>query len=235
MRLKYSVDRMRCIPQLASPWKSPAHLESLARYSKVLGRFYTAIRKISDSRVIIDSSKVPSYAYTLANLPDIDLRVVVHLVRDSRAVAYSWLRKKVNYEVGGEKIHMDQHGPVNSSLGWMRSNSLIEPLRFLTAARYMRARYEDLVNEPRETLVRILTLLSENDVKLPLTDDRTVVELKVDHTVAGNPMRFRRGTVELCLDEEWKKGMKRTDRRITTALTWPLLLKYGYLIEKKLG
>lgn len=163
---------MRYIPQLASPWKSPVHLESLARYSKVLGRFYTAIRKISDSRVVIDSSKVPSYAYTLANLPNIDLRVV-HLVRNSRAVAYFWLRKKVNYEVWGEKIHMDQHGLVNSSLGWMRSNSLIKPLRFLTAARYMRIRYGDLVNKPRETLVRILALLSENDVKLLFTDDRT--------------------------------------------------------------
>ena len=41
-------------------------------------------------------------------------------------------------------------------------------------------------------------------------------------------MRFQRGKLELRLDEEWKKGMKRTDRYITTFLTWPLLLKYGY-------
>jgi hypothetical protein len=229
MKLKHSVDRMRHIPQLASPWKRSACLESLMRYSQVLGRFYAAIRNVSGSQVIIDSSKVPSYGYTLANLPDIDLRVV-HLVRDSRAVAYSCLRKKLKYEVGDKKIYMDQHGPVNSSLGWMRSNFLIESLRFLMPARYMRVRYEDLVNEAEETLVRILALLGENDARLPLTDGQ--VELGVDHAVEGNPMRFGQGAVELCLDEEWKKGMKRTDRRVTTALTWPLLLKYGYLVGR---
>lgn len=140
IRLKYSVDRMRYIPQLVSPWKSQTFLENLARYSENAGRFYAAISKVSGSRVIIDSSKVPSYAYTLANMPNIDLRVV-HLVRDSRAAAYSWLRKKVDYKIPGEKTYMAQHGPVNSSLGWMRSNLLIEPLRFLLGPGYVRVRY----------------------------------------------------------------------------------------------
>lgn len=74
-------------------------------------------------------------------------------------------------------------------------------------------------------------MLQENYAKLPFTDEHTV-ELETNHTVEGNPMRFQQGTVELHLDEEWKKGMKRTDRRISTALTWPLLLRYGYLAGK---
>jgi hypothetical protein len=59
--------------------------------------------------------------------------------------------------------------------------------------------------------------------------DGTTVTLGVDHTVAGNPMRFERGAFELKVDQEWRTSMRPRDRRITTALTWPLLAVYGYL------
>ena len=53
--------------------------------------------------------------------------------------------------------------------------------------------------------------------------DGTTVTLGVDHTVAGNPMRFERGSFELKADQEWRTSMRPRDRRITTAMTWPLL------------
>src|SRR4028119_1802817 len=57
----------------------------------VLERLYRAIQRVSGAGVIVDSSKRFSYAVLLSLLPFGDLRVV-HLVRDSRAVAYSWAR-----------------------------------------------------------------------------------------------------------------------------------------------
>lgn len=155
---------------------------------------------------------------------------MVHLVRDSRAVSHSWLRKKVKYEVAGrEEDYMDLHGPLVSSLGWMRSNLLIEPLRFY-ASSYTTVRYEDFIAAPESTLQRILLATGEERRELPLVDDHTL-RLEIDHTVAGNPNRFRRGEIELRLDEEWKEKMSGPNRRTVTALTWPLLLKYGYLNE----
>jgi hypothetical protein len=225
--LKCRVDRMRYIPQLMSPWQIPGYRRALTKYSDILAKLYTGIQKVSGGRVIIDSSKDPSYAYLLANLPNIDL-YVVHLVRDSRAVSYSWLRKKIKHEVvyGGKKVYMPQRGPMDSSIGWTRANLLLEPLKFC-GIKYMRVRYEDLLAAPRSILLNILALLQEEQ-SLPFLVGHTA-KLRIAHTVAGNPMRFRRGHIELCLDEEWKRGMRPVDRQIVTAMTWPLLSKYGYL------
>lgn len=229
LRAKHSVDRMRHIPRLALPHKSNAFAEDLARYSEILDRFYAAMVKVSGSRVVVDSSKIPSYGYALASMPWADLHVV-HLVRDGRAAAYSWLRKRVKYASHGEEVYMHRHGPINSSLGWLRTNLLMEPLKALVGPRYVRVRYEDLIEDPKNTLSEILALIGEDPAKLPLADDRNV-NLGVDHVVEGNPMRFRRGMVRLQADEEWRQKMRPADRRTVTAITWPLLLRHGYPVR----
>ena len=50
--------------------------------------------------------------------------------------------------------------------------------------------------------------------------------------MSGNPARFRTGSIELQPDEEWRVKMGGADKNVVTALTAPLLLKYGYLREK---
>ena len=50
-----------------------------------------AIAEVSGCELVVDSSKHPSLAHCLRWQDDVDLRVL-HLVRDSRAVAYSWGR-----------------------------------------------------------------------------------------------------------------------------------------------
>src|SRR3712207_200886 len=69
----------------------------------VLERLYRAIQKVSGAAVIVDSSKRSTYAVLLSLLPFADLRVV-HLVRDSRAVAYSWGRIKESPAVVGGRL-----------------------------------------------------------------------------------------------------------------------------------
>lgn len=228
--LKRCVERIRYIPQLASAWKTQTYGENLAKYADKLGKLYTAIGEVSGSTTIVDSSKVPRYAYTLANLPDVDLRVV-QLVRDSRAVAYSWGRKKLNYEDGGRKVYMDRQSPLQSSIGWMRDHILTEPLRFLAPSGYSVVRYEDLVRDPRKTLSNLLASVSLEKTEVPLVDDGRSVELEVSHATEGNPIRFQHGKVELRPDTEWVNGMSLADKRLVTAITWPLLLRYGYPVR----
>lgn len=224
--LKRRVDRIRYIPQLASFWKSPGYEKDLEAHSRNLSGLYAAIHRVAGGGVIVDSSKDASHAFALANLDGIDLHVA-HLVRDSRAVSHSWLRKKVKYEVvGREQDYMDLRGPAASSVGWVRSNLLVEPLR-IYASSYTRVRYEDFVAEPRSTLRRLLRAVGED--REPTLAGEHKLWLGVDHTVAGNPNRFRRGDIELRLDEEWKERMSRADQLTATAMTWPLLLRYGYL------
>lgn len=58
---------------------------------KFLRKIYNEIIKFSKAKVIIDSSKMPHWLIVLKRfVPNL---MVIHLVRDPRAVAYSWTKK----------------------------------------------------------------------------------------------------------------------------------------------
>jgi hypothetical protein len=70
-------------------------------------------------------------------------------------------------------------------------------------------------------------MLGEDPPGSLFTGEPTVT-LAPTHSVKGNPDRFRTGPIEIRLDDEWRRAMRPRDRRVVTALTWPLLLRYGY-------
>jgi hypothetical protein len=210
-----------------SPWKTPGYLERLKQFSNVLGTLYYAIQKVSGSRVIVDSSKTASYAYLLRSIPNIDL-YVIHLVRDSRGAAYSWLRKKTRPDIQGETEIKVQTNPLRSSGAWLVRNILVEGLKYYPDAKYRLIRYEDFIDYPDEVISSISNFVQEDAGAAPIMKDR-LLSLKPNHTAAGNIwVRFESGTVKLRRDDEWKTKMKVTQRGLVTLLTWPLLLKYGY-------
>jgi hypothetical protein len=184
------------------------------------------VKEVSGNKVIVDSSKSAAYALVLSETPNINLNVV-HIVRDSRAVAYSWQRKKLMPEFHWSTVYMDQNGPITSSVAYYLPNVLL-PLVKYRSARYMRIRYEDLVQEPRQELGRVECFMEDHaGISNVLLADNTF-RLGVDHTVNGNPMRFQKGMLEVRPDEAWQHRMKPRDKWLVTALTWPLLFAYGY-------
>jgi Sulfotransferase family len=221
-------DRMRTrhVLLMLFPWGRQWLESRIEMYQANLAKLYRSIQSETNCRVIVDSSKFPSYGYVLSTMQSIDL-YVVHLVRDPRGVAYSWLRKKLALDKG-QQSYMDLHNPVESSLIWDAWNLTAEALWKRYPDRYLNVHYEDFVRAPQQTITRMLDMLGESMGRLPFAGEREV-ELKGNHTVSGNPNRFRSGTVELRSDDEWKSQMKTSDRIIATALTWPLLIKYGYL------
>jgi len=54
----------------------------------------------------------------------------------------------------------------------------------------------------------------------------------MNHTVAGNPMRFRVGTIRLTVDDAWRSELPAARRRLVSLLTRPLLVRYGYAGER---
>jgi hypothetical protein len=50
-----------------------------------------------------------------------------------------------------------------------------------------------------------------------------------NHMMAGNPVRFTSGFVPIRADTEWREGMGRCHFYVVTALTLPLLARYGYV------
>ena len=217
--------RTRHLPLALAPRGRDILASRLDEYVRNLGKLYRAVESNTGARVIVDSSKSPMYGRVLGTVPEIDL-YVVHLVRDPRAAAYSWLRKKLQPD-RGEGGYMDRPSPVKSSVMWTVWNAAATVFWGRSPDRYLALRYEDLVVDPRAALGRILRMVGEMDRDLPFVDGHEV-ELEVSHTVAGNPNRFKTGKVKLRLDDEWKGRMRLRDRLVVTLLTLPGLLWYGY-------
>lgn len=227
--------RFRYVPHFVLAQRSRIHNwrvnKALKEWGPVLRKLYPAIQKVSGARVVVDSSKRFSYALLLEKLPFIDLRLL-HLLRDSRAVAYSWSRRKTRPEGKGQRAQMPQLSPAWTALTWNLWQYIYRS--YPTSGRLSYLRYEDLVYDPASRMEGVLAdlcLESEEVDDFHFLSGREV-SLAVDHTVSGNPSRFRTGSVELRPDEEWKANMKRADKYLVTALTAHLLLKYGYLREQ---
>jgi hypothetical protein len=189
-----------------------------------LEKLYQAIHTTTGSRIIIDSSKNPSYAYVLRRVPTIDL-YILHFIRDSLAVAYSWSKEKL-FQPGE---YMARKTPVESALQWNARNITAEMFLGRTAGRYMALRYEDFISNPKTSVESIINLLGEKDVTLPFVGPHIVELNKANHSVFGNPVRFENGPVKLQEDNKWRTKLNKGHKLAVMMLTWPLLLKYGYL------
>lgn len=222
--LKRRVDRNRYLPWLIAPDRAPASFRrDLANLvDDVLDPLYSAIGRLAGpDQVLVDASKNPSYAYVLRHVPSVRLRAV-HLVREPEGVVHSWKKKVVKPEVVDREEHMHQYSAVDTAARWTAFNLCFEPLGRLGVPVSF-VRYSDVVADPRGTLMRMSqvldTPLTEADLTL-IHQDR--VELRANHTVAGNPMRFATGEIEIRADDGWKGKLSTPERIAVSAITGPL-------------
>jgi hypothetical protein len=228
LALKRAVDRNRYVPLMCLPALWPPYRARLRRYQRLLERLYRAVGQVAGAPLLVDASKHASHAFLLRGVPGVDLRLV-HLVRDSRGVAFSWGKLIRRREVVDGDALMATDTPVRMSARYLGYNSLFHLLRRLGVATLL-LRYESLVRRPAPELRRVLDHAGRPaaDGELGFVGDGWV-ELGHSHALAGNPMRFDQGRVPLRLDEEWRGRMRRRHRLLTLGWTWPLLLRYGYL------
>lgn len=227
-QLHDTVDRHRNLARLSWPRQAGKLGPTLAEYAALTGRLYEAVSQVSGAPVIVDSSKHTSYALLLSGLSEVDLRLV-HLVRRSEGVAYSWSRRVLKPGVGDGTSYMSRHGAAWSVGLWITDNLLYDAIgRRLSCA--VRVRYEDLVAYAPAELSRVL-----REIGLPAADQALAsladghAKPAVTHAFSGNPMRQRQGPVTLRADDDWRTAMSRPRRGAIGAATWPLLWHYGYL------
>lgn len=225
--LAREVDDLRDIGQLAGPIVTRRFRAQQRRYLEHYERLYAGIREVSGCDVVVDTSKLTPLAYNLRRSERIDLRVL-QLVRDPRAVAYSWTKTVRRPEVLDREAYMPTYRPSYMAALWSGHNALLELLPRL-GARTDRLRYEDFVADPRGSLRRV-GALADLDVSGDALDFVTDggLELGPVHTVSGNPSRFTTGSVSLRRDDAWRGALPANARRVVTALTWPGRRAYGY-------
>jgi Sulfotransferase family len=181
-----------------------------------MARCYREIAEVTGAAVIVDSSKFPAEAAALCGTADVDT-LVLHLVRDPRASAYSWLRAK---------SYIPAMAPGRSSGYWTAFNAASELIGRAQPGRYLRVRYEDFTARPDEVLTAIMRWAGLRGPAPVGRDGRAT--LGVNHTVTGNPDRLRRGPVTIAADGQWRRELPRRAALTATALAAPLLPRYGY-------
>jgi Sulfotransferase family len=230
-RLRARVDRARFLPLLSAGTLRRRFLPGLEEYVSYYARIYAAIARVSGSSVVIDSSKHASLAFCLSSSPAVDLRVV-HVVRDSRAVAYSW-GKVVRRPDSGSQTRMSMYSAPSAAARWNIQNGAVQLLSQLGPPT-LRIRYEDLVGDPPATLREVAAFAelpggAESGFLRSDGPGGWCAELRATHTASGNPMRFMTGPVQIRADNAWQDAMLPARRRTVTTLTLPLLMRYGYL------
>lgn len=225
--LKSSVDRTRHIPLLAGKRLNDDHFQLVKEYGSYFEKVYRAAATDTGARVVVDSSKHASLAYCLRWSPDIDLRVL-HVVRDSRGVAYSWT-KRVRRPESPTGETMTTYSPAKAAMLWNAQNAAFSLLnRHGTPVR--RVRYERIIERPRHVMSSLARFcgLDITDEDLAYIGDGWA-DLGPSHSAAGNPMRFTVGRIPLRSDQIWATGLAPGTKRVVSTLTRPLLGRYGYL------
>ncbi|GES18542.1 sulfotransferase [Acrocarpospora pleiomorpha] len=207
---------------VASLWLRGRLQEEPSEYRAILARLIRAAASVSGRRVVVDSTKPVAYGRLLDDLPGVQLRVI-HLVRDPRAVAWSWLRRKA----GTGADTMRTRPVLTTAAMWNLGNLAAMGSWAGEPGRYLLVRYEDLIQDPARWLRAAAGLAGITDPDLPLIGDSTV-KMSPTHTVAGNVGRHHSGEIELRLDSEWSNALPPAKRVLVECATYPLRDRYGY-------
>jgi len=222
--------RVQHLPSTVIPYNRKKLFSRLATYMEAVENTYQAIQSVTGSRIIVDSSKNPAYGYLLSHMSSIDLHIL-HVIRDSRAVAYSWSKKKLFQPGTTNPYYMPQKGPLICALQWNVRNAFIELWFQRSGKNYRQLRYEDFVKAPCQTVESIIDFVGEPATSLPFISDTDVL-LEKNHSVFGNLVRFQTGKVSIRHDVAWMSKFSNLSKALVTLLTLPWLFKYGYLTKK---
>lgn len=191
--------------------------EPLRQHAELMAATYRAIAERTGARVVVDTSKMPGEAALLPHLPGIR-PVFVHLVRDPVAVANSWRAPK-------DYVYVMSAG--KSTAYWRGFNLASKAIQRRYPEQSVFLRYEDFIADPAATVAELLRRCHADPGDNPVHGQ--TVDLHTNHTVTGNPDRFRTGsTVIRPTDDSWKRGLPRKARLAAMLLSWPMSWRYGY-------
>ena len=207
--------RIRYYPLLISLFRQKKIQSQLIHLGKELKDLYSKIALKADCEVIVDSSKTPDFAYILSQFSDIEL-YMLHLIRKPQGVANSWRKPKQ---------YLRSQSVMRISMGWLIDNLTIE-LLLLKKIRYQRVFYENLTQNPKNTLDKIIKFLKVKDRNLDFIKESQAV-IHNQHMLASNPDKLKENksiSINFC---PWKLPL--LENFLVTIVVFPLLIKYYFL------
>ena len=115
------------------------HAENALSWQAVL----RSLADITGARAFVDTSKAPRFARLWGATAGVDL-YVLNLLRDPRAVACSWYKRKKSIT-----------GVIRHSRDWLRRQRELEDWKADLGDRFLAVRYEDLASAPQKVVREI--------------------------------------------------------------------------------
>lgn len=220
--LSHKFDSSKIYPLMALGLMGRKTRRELNTYGAFLHDLYCALAEQAGVDTIVDSSKIPTRVLILKKNARLPVQTV-HLVRDPRAVAASWMRKKKDPSIqNGEMMRY----PLSRTLAvWAFRQISSELLRFWTP--YLRVRYERFAEAPRHTVEMIRDFVPALSGRKSGFVSEFEVDLPPLHSLSGNPDRFEHGKTSIRIDEKWRTNGE-GQLGIWQIMLWPIMFRYGY-------
>jgi len=187
--------------------QNPFYQRKLMAASRFYVEAVKTIQKISNTKILADTSKSITRFEILNNIPDLDL-YLIWLVRDVRGYVNSAKRKDRNSEMAATK--------------WAKTHRLIREIynEFPLNKKYM-LKYEDLCMNPNQKMNELFQFIRVADYKVP--DDYK----SMNHHIFGNRMKKSSDT-KIKHDEKWKSSLSQYEKEKSLQLAREMVDFFGY-------
>jgi Sulfotransferase family len=232
------VDRQRLFALSPLRWPRPP-ARDLRPMLEMRDELYATAAAATGASWLVDGGKEPVFGRLMTGLKRTDVSTI-HIVRDPRGVAFSWMKRVRSDSEPGE---MPSRRPIVSAVEWILQNLMIHISLPRLSKSYVRVRYEDLVTD----LPGVVSAVARTAV-LPAAGDAAdagstglastgLASSGPAHLVAGNPGVRRQAskTIKLTLDDAWRTQLPRVKQRLVTVICAPLMAAYGYPLRSGPG
>lgn len=153
----------------------------------------TLVKKISKASIVVDTTKDARRMKYLVAMHNTNVKVI-RLYRDGRAVALS-------------AVNREDTNMLKASASWAFTQLKIwMSLLTVPKTNIFHMKYEDFCTDPRSSLISICEFLEIS----PNFPEFGLIDKCNSHSVAGNPMRFRRSEVEIKANQSWEREITKT-------------------------
>jgi Sulfotransferase family len=208
---------------------SPAWRSWFPEWAARNAALVNAVASTAGVGLVADSSKTAVRLKYLRRVSGLRIKVI-HLVRDGRAVALTYMRPHLFADAADPKLRGGGSGKVRdlelsmteAAHEWRRSNEEArQVLRTFPAERQIRITYEELCKDPRSVMGGVHRFLGVQE------DDSYKGFRKAPHHVVGNGMRLD-DTSEVALDDRWRETLTAAERREFDRVAGSLNHSFGY-------
>ncbi len=185
---------MFAAPRPVGRWVNKSFAPAHQRAIEMSMLWYDAIRNVTETRVIIDSSKDARRLKALYLTAPDQFRLL-NMIRDGRAVSASAIRRT------GMPM-------ARAAFEWKRSQRHTRLTSYgIPTDQRMKVHYEELCRDPEATMKKVCGFLG-----LEYGPEILTLRKSQAHNIGGNPMRFKTGEREITLDERWRDQL--SDREL---------------------